>query len=125
MNFCELHKAYVPFENDYPVDIRSDIPQHLRSNNKDTAIASSPINGGLYSGPQAVGPHASIQVAPTATNYIFNNLRSANPPPGATHQFVGTNRLGNNYVPMPNVYWLNNKEKGQDNKYSIKVVHDQ
>jgi hypothetical protein len=125
MNFCELHQAFVPFETDYPVDVSSTVPQHLRSDNKDSQIPPTPANGGLYNAPQAVGPHASIPVAPTATNYIYNNLKSAGPPPGAQHQFIGTNRLGNNYISMPNVYWLNNKDKGQDNKYSIKVVHDE
>ena len=54
-------------------------------------------NGGLFGGPQAMGEYASIHVTPTATNMIHNNLRSANPPPGATEQYPGTNRLGNNY----------------------------
>ena len=105
MNFCELHQAFVPFETDYPVDVSSTVPQHLRSDNKDSQIPPTPANGGLYNAPQAVGPHASIPVAPTATNYIYNNLKSAGPPPGAQHQFIGTNRLGNNYLPMPGVYW--------------------
>ena len=41
------------------------------------------------------------------TNLIHFNLRSANPPPGATEQYVGTDRLGNNYVPMIGVNWYN------------------
>ena len=40
-------------------------------------------------------------------SYIQNNLRSANPPPGATEQYVGGDRLGNNYAPMPGTYWFN------------------
>ena len=125
MNFCELHKAFVPFETNYPVDVQSNVPMHLRSDNKDTAIPPSPVNGGLYNAPQVNEPYGSIPVAPTATNYTYYNLRSANPPPGAINQFVGTNRLGNNYTAMPGVYWLNNKNKEQDNKYLIKVVDKQ
>lgn len=124
MNYCQLHKAFVPFETDYPVDVKSNVPQHLRSENVNSTIPPSPANGGLYNAPQATGPHASIPVAPTVTNYLYYALQSANPPPGARRQFIGTNRLGNNYVAMPGVYWLNNKEKEQDNKYNIKVVHD-
>ena len=41
------------------------------------------------------------------TNLIHNNLKSANPSPGATVQYVGTERLGNNYVSMPGVQWYN------------------
>lgn len=123
MNYCQLHQAFVPFETDYPVDVQSSVPLELRSENKDTAIPPSPANGGLYNAPQVIAPYGSIPVPPTVTNYIYNNLKSANPPPGAEKQFIGTNRLGNNYVAMPNVYWLNNKEKEQDNKYLIKVVH--
>jgi hypothetical protein len=124
MNFCQLHQAFVPFQNDYPVDVKSNIPQHLRGNNKNDQMPQSPANGGLYNAPQSNGPHASIPVVPTSTNYVHYNLRSANPPPGAINQFIGTNRLGNNYTAMPNVYWLNNKDKEMDNKYNIKVVHD-
>lgn len=122
MNFCQEHQQYVPFNTNYPVDLKSNVPQHLRGNNINNAIPMSPVNGGLYGGPQAVGPHASIPVAPTATNYIYYNLESANPPPGAQYQHIGTNRLGNNYVSMPGVYWLNDKTRGMDNKYNIKVI---
>ena len=38
-------------------------------------------------------PWMPIKVTPTATNYIQNNLLSANPPPGATEQYVGTKEL--------------------------------
>jgi len=106
------------------VDVKSNVPQHLRSDNINTSIPSSPVNGGLFNAPQATGGHASIAVAPTATNYVYYNLASAGPPPGAKTQFVGTNRIGNNYISMPGVYWLNNKQKEQDNKYNIKVVHN-
>ena len=44
-------------------------------------------------------------------NYVHHNLRSANPPPGATEQYVGTDRLGNNYVSMPGTYWFNPEDR--------------
>ena len=125
MNFCELHKAFVPFDDNYPVDIQSNVPSHLRATDKDTVMPPSPANGGLYNAPQVMEPYGSIPVVPTATNYVHYNLRSANPPPGAIYQYVGTNRLGNNYTAMPGVCWLNNKNKEQDNKYQIKVVNPQ
>ena len=43
-------------------------------------------------------------------NYVHHNLRSANPP-GATEQYVGTDRLGNNYVSMPGTYWFNPEDR--------------
>jgi len=78
-----------------------------RMNNENTAIPNSLPNGGIYGGPQSTGPWANIPVIPSDTNLIHFNLRSANPPPGATEQYVSTNRLGNNYAPMIGVYWHN------------------
>ena len=48
------------------------------------------------------GPWCSIPVTPTALHYL-NNLESSNPPPDATSQYIGTLRVGNNFVNMPNV----------------------
>lgn len=124
MSYCPVEKAYVSFDDSYPIEIESSVPLHMRSADINSAIPTSPINGGLYGGPQAVGPYASIPVIPTATNYTFYNLQSANPPPGATVQHIGTNRLGNNYTAMPGVYWANNKAKGMDSKFNIKVVKE-
>ena len=62
-------------------------------------------NGGLYGGPQSTMPWANIPVIPEMHVYITQNLRSANPPPGATSQMVGTNRLGNNSITQTNVRW--------------------
>ena len=66
--------------------------------------------------------YASIHVIPTATNMIHNNLRSANPPPGAIHQYPGTNRDRNNYIPMPGVFWYNDTHHVNQGPYSIKVI---
>jgi len=105
-----------------PVDVESEIPLHLRWNNINTEAPPPPVNGGLFSGEQEVGPHASIPVVPTATYMISKNLLSANPPPGATEQYVGTNRSTNNYVPMPGVYWYNDTHPINKGPYSMKVV---
>jgi hypothetical protein len=66
-------------------------------------------NGGLYGGKQSTKPWASIHVDINENNLMQNNLKSANPPPGATDQYVGNNRLGNNYTIMENVKWYNPK----------------
>ena len=86
------------------------IAPEKRMNNDNIAIPESLPNGGLYGGPQSTGPWANIPVIPSDTNLIHYNLRSAKPPPGATEQYVSTNRLGNNYVPMIGVYWYNPEE---------------
>ena len=49
------------------------------------------------------GPWCSIPVKPNVSNMINNNLKSANPPPGALTQYPGTDRLGNNSMLMPGV----------------------
>lgn len=107
-----------------PVDINSEIPLNQRWNNESTGAPPSPANGGLFGGPQAVGEYASIPITPTATNMINNNLLSANPPPGATKQYPGTNRLGNNYIPMPGVYWYNDTHPVNNGPFSMKVVEN-
>ena len=67
---------------------------------------SPPSNGGLYTGPPASGPHASIPVTPTAAKYIHENLRSASGTPMSTTQYptAATHRPGNNWSAMPGVY---------------------
>lgn len=94
-----------------------------RDSNPDSAIPLSPPNGGIYGGPQSSGPWANIPVTPSMTNLIHNNLRSANPPPGATEQYIGTQRLGNNYIAMPGVSWFNPNTPTFSNKYHMQVVN--
>lgn len=79
------------------------VPDNLKWNDANTAAPGPQHNAGLYGGKQFNGPWGGIPVTPTTTNHINNNLKSANPPPGATEQYVGTNRLGNNFVSMPGV----------------------
>ena len=83
---------------DYQVDIRTDIPYHNRSSSHLKKMNPCPVNGGIYGGPELNAPWMPIKITPTATNYISRNLLSANPPPGAVEQYVGTNRVGNNYT---------------------------
>jgi hypothetical protein len=83
------------------------IPFELRDT-KNKAMPAPPVNGGLYGGPQVYHPWMPIPVTPTSTNLTSQNLKSANPPPGATLQYIGNNRAGNNYVAKPGVYQYNN-----------------
>ena len=122
----ELNTAHKPLVKsnklNIPEDVNSEIPLNERWNCENTKAPDQVPNGGLFGGPQAMGPYASIHVIPTATNMINNNLRSANPPPGATEQYPGTNRDGNNYVPMPGVFWYNDTHPVNKGPYAIKVV---
>ena len=125
----QLNTAYKPLVNspsasklNIPVDVNSEVPLHERWNSEDTRAPDPVPNGGLFGGPQAMGPYASIHVTPTATNMINNNLRSANPPPGATTQYVSGDRFGNNYSPMPEVKWYNPTNQNLDGMFHIKGV---
>lgn len=111
LSWCPVYKIDGGLQHgNYSVVEEGNIEPHLRDNSKDTKIPESPPNGGIYGGPQSQNPWANIPVAPTMTNLINKNLVSANPPPGATVQYVGTERLGNNYVTMPGVKWFNEGE---------------
>lgn len=115
LNNCDKSK-------DYLVDLRTDIPPQYRSNNPHTAMPANPINGGIYGGESSKKPWMPIAITPTATNYIHRNLLSANPPPGATEQYVGTNRLGNNYSATPEVYWMNEVHPQNHGPFNLKVT---
>lgn len=108
--------------NDFLVDVRTEIPHHYRNNNPNTAMPANPVNGGIYGGPSSNKPWMPIAITPTATNYIQHNLLSANPPPGATKQYIGTNRLGNNYTAMPEVYWYNDVHPQNTGPFNLKVT---
>ena len=87
------------------------VPPVFRDNNSVTKVPPAKPNGGIYGGPQSKNPWANIPVAPTSMNLTHHNLRSANPPPGATEQYQGTDRLGNSYVAMPGTYWFNPRDR--------------
>ena len=109
-------------KSNIPVDVNSNVPHHLRWDCEHTPAPKPVPNGGLFGGPQAEGEYASIHVVPTATNMINKNLLSANPPPGATTQYPGTNRSRNNYIPMPGVYWYNDTHPVNKGPFSMKVT---
>lgn len=75
----------------------------IQASGPNVAIVPPSYNAGLYTGVPFSGPWGNVPVAPTTTNYINNNLNSANPPPGGNISYPGTNRLGNNYQAMPGV----------------------
>ena len=104
----------------YSIDVNSNVPLHLRDNNPFTQINRNTVNGELYGGNESNKPWMPIKVTPTATNFIQRNLLSANPPPGATEQYVGTNRIGNNYTAMPNIHWFN--PSSSTGPYHLKVT---
>ena len=121
-NLNANNNTIVKMRKNIPVDVNSEVPHHERWNDEVTKYPDPLPNGGLFGGPQAVGEYASIPVIPTTTNMIHHNLRSANPPPGAIHQYPGTNRDRNNYVPMPGVCWYNDTHPVNQGPYSIKVI---
>jgi|APSaa5957512535_1039671.scaffolds.fasta_scaffold99513_2 hypothetical protein len=121
MSWCPVYKTDGGLQHgNYSTVDSSSVPPELRDNSIDTKIPPSPPNGGIYGGPQSTKQWANIPVAPTMTNMIHNNLKSANPPPGATVQYIGTDRYGNNYSPMPGVNWYNYDDKTIRGLYRIK-----
>ena len=106
MNQCNYYE--IDFNQPYKnVDESGTVHFYERASNPNTMMLPPVKNGGIYRGPQSNKPWNPIYVTPTATNYINNNLNSANPPPTATIQYVSTNRLGNNYSATPGVKWYN------------------
>jgi len=122
-----LNMGYCPYmeishqKGSYQTITEGLVQPEKRDFDSNTALPESSPNGGLYGGPQSTEPWANIPVTPSGTNLIHYNLRSANPPPGATEQYVGTDRLGNNYNPMIGVYWYNPEE--QHAKYRMAVTN--
>ena len=96
----------------------NEIPHGQRAN-LNTAMPPPPKNGGLYSGKQVNHPWMPIPVTPTDTNMIMENLKSANPPPGALSQFVSNIRPGNNYVSKPTVYQYTNSDEFNCGPFNI------
>jgi hypothetical protein len=107
LGYCPYMDINAPYGGSYKTLTEGIVPPEKRSNNENTEIPPSLPNGGLYNAIQSTESWANIPVIPTDTNLIHFNLRSANPPPGATEQYVSTDRLGNNYTSMIGVYWYN------------------
>lgn len=89
----------------YPISSDSVNPQNQIISTPQISVPVSPPNGGLFGGPQSTNPWANIPIIPDMHVLITQNLASANPPPGAMKQMVGTNRLGNNTIIQPSVEW--------------------
>lgn len=108
-------------KDSYNIDPESNISFEERDFSPFSKMPPPSKNGGLYGGKQSNKPWMPIPVTPTATNYIYNNLRSANPPPGAMEQYVGNIRLGNNYTAKPGVKWYVPKNPNCG-PYSMQVI---
>ena len=125
-----LNMGYCPYmeisaqKGSYQTITEGLVQPEKRDFDANTAIPESSPNGCLYGGPQSTEPWANIPVTPSGTNLIHYNLRSANPPPGATEQYVGTDRLGNNYNPMIGVYWYNPEEQHAKYRMSVTIKAD-
>lgn len=96
----------------YAASVKTDIPLTQQWESPQTKAPPPAYNGGLYTGPPFAGPWGNIPVTPTASNMTHNNLRSAEPPPGATQQYPGSNRQGNNFNAMPGVNWFQKNNQG-------------
>ena len=109
--------------NDYPVDIKTNVPHVLRWTNANTKAPEPLVNGGLFSGPQNNSPWMPKPVVPTTTYFMQVLMKNMDPPPppGATEQYITGNRLGNNYTAMPGVNWYNSG-KDDSGPYMIKVI---
>lgn len=65
-------------------------------------IPGSSYNGAVTIGQPCVGMHCSVPITPTIQG-MYDNLRSANPPPGALSQIGPQYRPGNNSDIYPNL----------------------
>ena len=63
------------------------------------------VNGGWYTGTpfSECAPWRNFSVTPDVSFMIHQNLRSADPPPGAINQYPSSYRPGNNAPCMPGV----------------------
>jgi hypothetical protein len=114
-------KCYI--DNDYPVDMKSNIPPELRGSGINSKAPTHKINGGLYCGDEEyLAPWMPIPVVPTTTYFMSELLKSANPPPGAQYHYPTQTRSGNNYTATPGVYWFNSSYDNKQGPYSVKVL---
>ena len=108
--------AQKPHKGDYPVDPIHELEYYNHPNVKAGKVNPFPAmipNGGMYRGePCTNRAHIPTPVVHTGTYFHQVLLSSANPPPGAQEQYVGTNRTGNNYAVMPGVNWYNPEMTG-------------
>lgn len=74
---------------------------NVPKNHSTVTVPKASFNGAITTGETCIGNHCAMPVTPTATNYVSNNLSSANPAPGGNLHIPGTDRLGNNHVTFP------------------------
>jgi hypothetical protein len=110
-------------KRDYSVDKESEVPMELRADTYDETIQATSKNGGLYGGVAADRSWIPKPVYPTSAYFTNYLLKSANPPPGAMEQAIGTNRPGNNYIPMPHVKWYAKTPVTNQGPFDLKVIH--
>ena len=112
-------------DNDYPVDVKSNIPPELRNKSPYSVMPAHVPNGGLYRGPQINKWYVPHEAPPTTTFHNQVLLRNAHPAPpqGATEQYPSNQRLGNNYVAMPGVNWYNSAYPRNAGPFNIKVSY--
>ena len=120
--YCPYHKMNIEARDHFLVDTPSNVSVENRDYSPQSSMPKMTANGSLYGGPQSTAPWASIPVSPTATNFIYNLLRSANPPPGAIQQAIGSIRPGNNYMAMPELRWYNPNKPEHHGKYKMKGI---
>ena len=113
-------------DNDYPVDVKSEVHPFVRAEDTQSSVPPPMVNGGLYCGPQNNAPWMPKYVPPTTTFFMQELVRNADPapPPGVAEQYPGENRLGNNYTPMPGVNWYNSAYPRNSGPFNIKVIDD-
>ena len=126
-NYCSPYKKVSSRSpQDYPVDVPATVDPLLRASNPNEALPKPWPNGGLFSGPEPApgSGYEAIYVPANSAYYINQNLRSANPPPGAINQYISFTREGNNLGSQPGVYWLNdgNNKYPADNRYMIRFI---
>ena len=110
--------------SDYPIDVNSQLQPELRGEGPNVQVPSERPNGGIYRGPQSDKWYVPKPIPSTTTYFNQVLLRNSDPapPPGATEQYPGNTRLGNNYVAMPGVNWYNSAYPRNNGPFSIKVM---
>ena len=100
----------------HPTFKESSVPYENRSKDDSSKMPPPPKNRGLFGGAEVIKPSTTA----TATNFMMNNLTSANPPPQAQLHYPGNIRLGNNYISMPGVYWYTDVHPKNNGPFNIK-----
>ena len=118
----QCNKYYI--DNDYAVDVKTNVPPELRDSNPTTPMPQGIPNGGLYRGPQINKWYVPHDVPATTTyfNQVLLRNISPSPPNGATEQYPGNQRPGNNYIAMPGINWYKSAYPRNNGPFNIKVM---